>query len=47
MAILLFAQFLLSSLNIDYDLLSRVGSFVFARPGILSVFSGRWMLIDV
>lgn len=46
-AVLLFAQFLLSTLNIDYDLLSRVGDFVFARPGILSVFSGRWMLIDV
>lgn len=45
-ATLLFAQFLLS-LNVDYDLLGHVGDFIFVRPGILSVFSGRWMLIDV
>jgi hypothetical protein len=46
-ATILFAQFVLSALNIDYDLLGHVGDFVFVRPGILSVFSGRWMLIDV
>jgi hypothetical protein len=46
-AAILLAQFFLSALNVDFDLLSRVGDVVFTSPGILSVFSGRWMLIDV
>jgi len=46
-AAILLVQFFLSALNVDFDLLGRVGDFVFIRPGILSVFSGRWMLIDV
>lgn len=28
------------------DLLGALSRFIFLRPGILSVFSGRWMLID-
>lgn len=47
MAVLLFAQYVLSVVGIRYDLLSRVADFVFVSPGVLSVFSGRWMLIDV
>ena len=46
-AAILLTQFFLSALNVDFDLLSRLGDFVFSKPGILSVFSGRWMLIDV
>lgn len=46
-AFLLFVQFILSLVNVDFNLLSRLGDFVFDRPGLLSVFSGRWMLIDV
>jgi hypothetical protein len=44
---LLLGQWLLFVVGIEYDLLSRVGDFVFVKPGILSVFSGRWMLVDV
>jgi len=28
------------------DLLDAISRFIFVRPGILSVFSGRWMLVD-
>lgn len=44
---LLFAQFLLYTLDVDFNLLERVGELIFGNPGILSVFSGRWTLIDV
>jgi hypothetical protein len=40
-------QFLLSAANVNYDLLSRIGDFIFNAPGVLSVFTGRWMLVDV
>ena len=43
----LFAQYLLSLGRIGFDLLGYVGELLFVNPGILSVFSGRWMLIDV
>jgi hypothetical protein len=46
-AALVFAQYLLSTLGFRIDVLEPVIEFVFTRPGILSVFSGRWMLIDV
>ena len=46
-AALFMSQYLLEVLGLHYDLLSRVADFVFVRPGILSVFSGRWMLVDV
>lgn len=47
-AALLLAQYILNLVFAnDYHLLGRVVDFVFAKPGILSVFSGRWMLIDV
>lgn len=44
---LFLAQYVLVVAGIEYDLLSRVADFVFLRPGVLSVFSGRWMLVDV
>lgn len=41
------AQFLISTANSDFDLLSHVADLIFTAPGVLSVFTGRWMLIDV
>ena len=46
-AALFFAQFLLGLLSSHFDVLGSVGRWVFAEPGILSVFSGRWTLVDV
>lgn len=47
LAALVFTQYLLSTFGSRMDILSPVIDFVFYRPGILSVFSGRWMLVDV
>ena len=41
------AQFLLSAAHIDYNFLEPIASFIFSAPGVLSVFTGRWMLVDV
>lgn len=46
-AALLLVQYGLSVANVRYDVLSRVADFLFSSPGLLSVFAGRWMLIDV
>ncbi len=44
---LVFAQYLLIVVgSTRYDVLQPVLDFIFYRPGILSVFSGRWMLVD-
>ena len=45
----IFAQYLMvvfSDNRQTVDLLGEISKFIFLRPGILSVFSGRWMLID-
>jgi hypothetical protein len=34
-------------LTMKFDLLSNVGTVLFSSPGLLAVFTGRWMLIDV
>jgi hypothetical protein len=47
MAGVLLAQYFLVVLGIRYDLIARIAELVFVSPGLLSVFSGRWMLIDV
>lgn len=39
--------FALSAMGVNYDLLDRAGTLLFSEPGLLSVFTGRWMLIDV
>ena len=47
---IIFAQYLVLVFgggSRSVDLLGEVARFIFVRPGILSVFSGRWMLIDV
>ncbi len=45
----IFAQYLLTVFGDNrqtVDLFDQLSKFIFIRPGILSVFSGRWMLID-
>jgi hypothetical protein len=42
-----FAQYLLSVGGADFNVLEYVAEFLFVSPGVLSVFSGRWMLVDV
>jgi hypothetical protein len=41
------AQVVLPMVAIHFDVLGGISRFVFDSSGILSVFSGRWMLIDV
>ncbi len=43
----LVAQLVLISVGSHFDLSGHVADVLFARPGLLSVFSGRWSLIDV
>ena len=38
--------FLLSATSIEFNLLGHVADFVFSGLGPLSVFTGRWMLVD-
>jgi hypothetical protein len=48
MAGLVFAQYLLKVVaSSELNILEPVLDFLLYRPGILSVFAGRWMLIDV
>ena len=42
-----FAQYLISVAGGGFNLFSHIGDFLFVSPGVLSVFSGRWMLVDV
>jgi hypothetical protein len=42
-----FAQYLLSLTGASFNLLEFLGNALFVSPGLLSVFSGRWMLVDV
>jgi hypothetical protein len=46
-ASILIVAFILSAAEVKYDLLGHAGSFLFSEPGLLSVFTGRWMLVDV
>jgi hypothetical protein len=41
------SQVVLSSASVKVDLVSRAMDIVFAAPGLLAVFGGRWMLVDV
>jgi hypothetical protein len=38
---------LISAMGVNVDIIGRSMDFIFAQPGILSIFTGRWMLIDV
>jgi len=46
-ALIIVAQVVISSANLQVDLVSRSIDLVFAAPGLLAVFGGRWTLIDV
>jgi hypothetical protein len=46
-ALLFLAEYLLSLANVNFDVLSRAAELIFSSPGVLSVFTGRWTLIDV
>ena len=46
-AALFLAQFLVGLVSSRADVLGTVSNWVFVEPGVLSVFAGRWMLIDV
>ena len=37
----------ISSIDVRWDVFGKVGTLLFTEPGLLSVFTGRWMLIDV
>lgn len=45
-AAVFFLAFALSAASVDVDVLGKVSDFLFTQPGPLSVFTGRWMLID-
>ena len=47
LALLIGAQFMISAAGYRIDLMSRVVDVVFATPGLLAVFGGRWLLVDV
>lgn len=46
LALLLVSAFILSSMGGGYDLLGHAADAIFSTRGALSVFTGRWMLID-
>lgn len=41
-----FLQYVFAVMEVRYNILAAIADFVFVRPGLLSVFSGRWTLID-
>lgn len=43
----LFTQYLVMTLGSGIDIIEPLVQFIFVRPGILSIFAGRWMLVDV
>ena len=46
LASILILSFILSLTSIRFNLLGHASDFLFSEPGPLSVFTGRWMLID-
>lgn len=46
-AAILFTQYLISVLGSSESIIEPIINFVFFRPGLLSIFAGRWMLVDV
>jgi hypothetical protein len=45
-ATLLLTQYLFGVLGVDLDVFERVVDVLFRSPGVFSVFSGRWSLVD-
>ena len=38
---------MIGAMGVNYDILGNAAKVIFAQPGVLSIFTGRWMLIDV
>ena len=38
---------IITAMGANVDLIGTASKFIFAEPGVLSIFTGRWMLIDV
>jgi hypothetical protein len=38
---------IITAMGFEYDIVGNTMRLLFAEPGVLSVFTGRWMLIDV
>jgi hypothetical protein len=38
---------MINAMGVNYDILGNTARLIFAEPGILSIFTGRWMLVDV
>jgi hypothetical protein len=38
---------MISAMGVSTNFIERALDFIFAEPGVLSIFTGRWMLIDV
>lgn len=45
-ASVLLAQYVLALVDVDVDLFERVVDTLFSSPGVLSIFTGRWSLVD-
>ena len=46
LAALLLTQYVFALVGVSYNLLGKVADILFTSPGLLSVFSGRWTLVD-
>lgn len=46
-AAVIFTQYLMSVMGAEQDILEPIVRFIFVKPGVLSIFTGRWMLVDV
>lgn len=46
-AAVIFTQYLMSVMGAQQDILEPIVRFIFVKPGVLSIFTGRWMLVDV
>lgn len=46
-AAVFFTQYLMSVMGAKVDILEPIARFIFVKPGVLSIFTGRWMLVDV
>src|ERR1700710_2237198 len=45
--LIIVSQIILSSASVRVNLISQAMDVIFAAPGLLAVFGGRWMLVDV
>jgi hypothetical protein len=47
LAVFFLVAVMINAMGVNYDIIGTVSKFIFAEPGILSIFTGRWMLVDV